>query len=216
MKSKTSNRTMHSFFSPDTNLFYKLFETDTLPCLEISGIRMHCFGKSSVLQTTKQMASFLSPLEGIVLDTCCGLGYTAIEIAKNSQVQKVYTFEIDSNVLELAKVNKPSAELFSSKKIVLKNSNVLDEIKNFDENFFDRILHDPPVISIAGELYGRPFYKELLRVLKKGGKLYHYTGLTGSKKGIDLIANTILRLEEIGFKNIVRVEEPAGIVCEKI
>ncbi len=216
MKSKTASRTMHSFFSPDTNLFYKLFETETLPCLEISGIRMHCFGKSTVLQTTKQMVSFISPLKGIVLDTCCGLGYTAIEIAKNPQVQKVYTFEIDSNVLELAKVNPASSELFSSKKIIMENESVLEKISFFPENFFDRILHDPPAISIAGELYGRPFYKELFRVLKEGGKLYHYTGLTGSKKGVDLIANTILRLEEIGFKNIVRVEEPAGIVCEKI
>ncbi len=162
------------------------------------------------------MSSFLSPLNGLVLDTCCGLGYTAIEIAKNPQVQKVYTFEIDSNVLELAKANSASSQLFSNKKISLENESVLEKIKNFPENFFDRILHDPPVISIAGELYGRPFYKELYRVLKKGGKLYHYTVLTGSKKGIDLVANTMLRLEEIGFKNIVRVEEPAGIVCEKI
>lgn len=177
---------------------------------------MHCFGKTSILQTTQKMVSALFPLKGTVLDTCCGLGYTAIEISRNPGVQKVFTFEIDSNVLELARNNPASSGLFSSKKIVLENASVLEKISGFPENFFDRILHDPPVISIAGELYGRPFYKELFRVLKKGGILYHYTGLAGKKSGKDIVSSTMKRLEEVGFKNLKKFEEPAGIICEKI
>jgi predicted methyltransferase len=118
--------------------------------------------------------------------------------------------------LELCRNNPSSSELFSSNKIVLENASVLEKISDFSDNFFDAILHDPPVISIAGELYGRPFYRELYRVLKHGGKLYHYTGLTGKKSGKDIVSSTMNRLEEVGFKNLKKFEEPAGIVCQKI
>jgi predicted methyltransferase len=37
-------------------------------------------------------------------------------------------------------------------------------------------LHDPPRFGIAGELYSRVFYDQLARVLKRKGKLFHYTG----------------------------------------
>lgn len=37
-------------------------------------------------------------------------------------------------------------------------------------------MHNPPRFSIAGELYGLDFYRALYRVLRRDGKLFHYTG----------------------------------------
>ena len=203
-----------SFFSEETNKFYKLVSTSDLPYLEISGIRMHRtdFG---VKASAHEMVSQLNPLKGNVLDTCCGLGYTAIEIASSPEVRKVFVFEIDKNVLEMAKQNPFSKALFSGKKIVLANENVFEAIKKFPDNFFDRILHDPPRFSIARELYGRPFYKELFRALKPGGILFHYTGSPGIKKGIDFQGQTIRRLKEAGFSGLKKISAAGGILAIK-
>ncbi|MBI4053131.1 MAG: methyltransferase [Candidatus Diapherotrites archaeon] len=209
------HKTLFSFFSPETNRFYRLFETDSLPCLEISGVRMHCFKDSSVAETTKRMVFALGQLKGNVLDTCCGLGYTAIEIASRPGVNQVCTFEIDQNVLEVARNNPASAKLFSDKKIVVRLEDAAEGIKSFPGRHFDAILHDPPSISIAGELYGRPFYAGLFRVLKNCGTLFHYTGQTGEKSGKDLPASTMKRLQETGFVQCKRFENPAGVVCRK-
>jgi len=37
-------------------------------------------------------------------------------------------------------------------------------------------LHDPPRFGLAGELYSQAFYDHLARVLRPGGRLFHYTG----------------------------------------
>ncbi|HLD58088.1 MAG TPA: RsmD family RNA methyltransferase [archaeon] len=203
-----------SFFSENTNKFYRLVETRDLPFLEISGIRMHCTGES-VRKSTHAMVSQLFPLKGKVLDTCAGLGYTAIEIASHAEVEKVFSFEIDSNVLEIARQNQFSKELFENKKIFLENADVFLAVKKFPENFFDRILHDPPRFALAGELYGRPFYKELFRVLKYGGILFHYTGNPGQKSGRDFKGGVIKRLQEAGFSGMERIPEAQGIRAKK-
>ncbi|MDD5163457.1 MAG: methyltransferase [Candidatus ainarchaeum sp.] len=203
-----------SFFSKETNKFYNLVSTKDFPCLEISGIRMHCVEKG-VKASASAMVRQIFPLKGKVLDTCCGLGYTAIMIASHPNVEKVFTFEIDANVLEIAKQNPFSKGLFENKKIFLENKNVFDAIKKFPDNFFDRILHDPPRFALARELYGRPFYCELYRALKKGGILFHYTGSPGEKKGIDFQGNAIKRLKETGFAEMTRIPEGQGIKAVK-
>ena len=38
------------------------------------------------------------------------------------------------------------------------------------------LLHDQPRFGIAGELYSQVFYDQLARVLRSGGRLFHYTG----------------------------------------
>ena len=60
-------------------------------------------------------------------------------------------------------------------------SDILDIIGELPNNYFDYIIHDPPRFSLAGELYSYNFYKELYRVLRKGGKMFHYTGSPGEK-----------------------------------
>lgn len=206
--------TLIAFFDEKTNRFYKLSKTDDWPCLEFSGIRMHCT-KVGVRKSTHQMVSQLRPLQGICLDTCAGLGYTAIEMAKQGAVEKVYCFENDINVIEIAKQNGFSRGLFENKKIELRNEDVIEGLKEFPDNFFDRILHDPPRISIAGDLYSREFYKELCRVLSPDGILFHYTGMPWQKSGTDFMKSTMARLKEAGFEKVWRREEAQGIIAKK-
>ena len=49
-------------------------------------------------------------------------------------------------------------------------------IQSFADAAFDRIVHDPPTLRLAGDLYSGEFYVDLFRVLRRGGRLYHYLG----------------------------------------
>lgn len=181
MEKAKENKEKIQFYSEKTKKFYQLFPTKTIPTLKISGVPMHRFTKIDPLQDTLLKIEAAKP-KGIVLDTCCGLGYTAIFSAKKPKVEKVYSFEKDENVLKMAKLNEASKELFENKKIMLKQADVLEEIKNFSDDFFDTIIHDPPTFKLAPELYSEKFYKELSRVLKKKGRLWHYCPVPGKLK----------------------------------
>jgi len=200
-----------SIFSEETNKFYKLVPTQDWPTLEISGIRMHVTKKMSPREDTMQKISFISPGIGTILDTCTGLGYTA-KVASNTAVL-VFTFEKDKNVIELQKINPWSKEIFGNPKIKNFQGDVYEEIKNFKACYFDNIIHDPPRQALATLLYSQDFYNELFRVLKKSGKIYHYTGDPGSKRGIDIRTGIIKRMEKTGFCKIKRVYN--GLVAQK-
>ena len=188
-------------FSEQTNKFYKLVPTQDAPTLEISGIRMHVTKEMTPMEDTKKKIESVMPINGIVLDTCMGLGYTAILASKTADL--VMTFEKDENVLEIAHLNPWSKELFDNKKISIIKSSVFDEIKVLKSSMFDAVIHDPPRLSLATELYSLEFYKQLFRVLKKDDKLYHYTGSPGSKfRKINLAKNVGKRLRLAGFKEI--------------
>jgi len=188
-------------FSDETNKFYKLVPTKDAPTMEISGIRMHVTKEMSPMEDTSKKIESISPFKGIVLDTCMGLGYTAIAASK--QADLAITCEKDENVMEMARLNPWSKELFSNKKINILKTNIFDEIKVFKSSMFDAIIHDPPRLSLASELYSLNFYKQLFRVLKNNGKMYHYTGSPGSKnRKINLAGNVSKRLKQAGFRNI--------------
>ena len=191
-------------FSNETNKFYKLVPTKDAPTIEISGIRMHATKDMTPMEDTKRKIESIAPIHGIVLDTCMGMGYTAIASSKLAEF--VITCERDENVLEIAKYNPWSQELFNNKKISVLKTNVFDEIKIFKSQMFDVVIHDPPRLTLATELYSLEFYKQVFRVLKNNGKLYHYTGSPGSKfRHINLIGNVSKRLKQAGFKNIEEV-----------
>ena len=64
----------------------------------------------------------------------------------------------------------------------------------------DAILHDPPRFGIAGELYSQAFYNQLARVLKRRGKLFHYTGTPNKLgSGRDVPNEVTARLRRAGF-----------------
>jgi uncharacterized protein len=64
----------------------------------------------------------------------------------------------------------------------------------------DALLHDPPRFGIAGELYSQAFYDQLARVLRRGGRLFHYTGSPNKlTSGRDVPREVATRLEKAGF-----------------
>ncbi|MBI4441545.1 methyltransferase [Candidatus Woesearchaeota archaeon] len=201
-------------FSPETNKFYKLYPTADWPTIEISGTRMHRVTKVTPKMDTEMKIRLVSPVKGACLDTCTGLGYTAIGLL-HAGAAHVTTVEHDSNCLEIARHNPWSQELFSSPQIVQKKRDVAELIVKMKTASFDRIVHDPPSFALAGQLYSLDFYKQLYRVLKQDGKLYHYTGRVGAvRSGRDIIGEVSRRLKQAGFR-IRREEETLGVSCTK-
>jgi len=199
------------WFSDETNKYYKLVPTKDAPTIEISGIRMHVTKEMTPMEDTKKKIESISP-RGMVLDTCMGLGYTAIMASKYADF--VITCEKDENVIEIARLNPWSKELFGNKRISILKASVFDEARIMKSNMFDAVIHDPPRLSLATELYSLDFYRQLFRVLKKEGKLYHYIGSPGSKnRRINLARNVGKRLRSAGFSNIKAAHY--GLTAEK-
>ena len=124
------------------------------------------------------------------------------------------TCERDGNVIEIAEHNPWSIELFNNKKISILKTDVFEEIKSFKSGMFDAIIHDPPRLSFASELYSLDFYKQLFRALKNNGKMYHYTGRPGSKnRKINLVGNVSKRLKQAGFRNTQKAHY--GLIAAK-
>ncbi|ASJ13405.1 class I SAM-dependent methyltransferase [Thermococcus thioreducens] len=194
--------------------FYKLVPTIP-PTIEINGIRMHRTKEVNPLQDTRNKVNAVKPKEGeTVLDTCMGLGYTAIESAKRGAY--VITIEKDPHVLELARINPWSRELFTGGKIQVIQGDAFEVVKKFNDESFDVVIHDPPRFSLAGQLYSEEFYRELYRVLKPGGRLFHYVGNPGKKyRRKDLQRGVMERLRKAGFVGVKRVEEALGVVARK-
>ncbi len=210
-----ARRVLYRHFSPETNLLYVLFEEDDdLPNLEISGVRMKSAAPDieSVLQASLRT---LSPLAGVCLDTCGGLGYSAIAMARDPRVVRVHCFEHDPNVLEAAHHNPASAGLFENPKIDLRLADVFEALDGYPDDTFDRIFHDPPRVSLAGELYSSAFYEKLFRVLRAGGRLFHYTGSPGEKSGKRTRVGIVRRLSEAGFTGVRERPEAQGVSAIK-
>ncbi len=194
--------------------FYKLVPTIP-PTIEINGIRMHRTKNTNPLRDTRSKVDTVKPREGeTVLDTCMGLGYTAIEASKRGAY--VITIEKDKNVIELAKINPWSRELFTGGRIQVIHGDAFEVVKKFNDESFDVIIHDPPRFSLAGQLYSEEFYRELFRVLKPGGRLFHYVGNPGKRyRRKDLQKGVMERLRRVGFIGVKRVEEALGVVARK-
>jgi len=157
----------------------------------------------------------LGNIYGIVLDSCTGLGYTAILAARNRRVRKVITIEKDENVVAIARQNPYSRELFENEKIECIIGDVYHEIRRFGDENFNLIIHDPPRISIAPELYSLEFYKQLFRVLKADGKVMHYVGRPGIRQGKRYLKGIMRRLRLAGFSRIKRDEASLSLIIEK-
>jgi len=205
------------FYSEKTKKHYLLFSTKTIPTLKISGVAMHRFVRIDPLTDTLLKIKAANP-RGIVLDCCAGLGYTAIYSARKKEVKKVFTFEKDENVAELLNINEHSKEIFLNKKIEFKIKDISDAIKEFDREFFDCIIHDPPTFKMAPDLYSSNFFKELYRVLKKKGTLWVYCPKPGKLRGRDKVfLNSIKRklVNDAGFRFVRYDEASCGFICRK-
>lgn len=202
-------------FSEALSRHYSLFPTAGAPTLLIGGFSMHRIKDTDPLRDTLAKVRAAAPLRGRVLDTSTGLGYTAIEAAKVPAVEEVVTIELDPTTLAIARDNPWSRRLFTDPKIRQVVGNSYDVVQEFPPESFTRIIHDPPVFSLAGELYSGAFYRELFRILRRGGRLFHYIGNLDSKGGGGVARGAIRRLKESGFARVDRRQDAFGVVATK-
>lgn len=197
--------------------YYKLapVRPGSPPTLEIDGIHMHRVKDVDPGEDTRIKVAAVGVRRGDrVLDLCTGLGYTAIESLRRG-ASMVVTVEVDENVLSMAAVNPWSWGL-ESDRVVVVLGDAYEAVKHMPDNYFDRVIHDPPRLTAStGHLYSLGLYLELLRVLRPGGRLFHYTGDPGRLKGLNLPGRVASRLRDAGFEAVRVVERAQGVVARK-
>ncbi len=199
-------------YSEITNRVVALMPTSGAPTITLSGIAMHRIRGIDPWTDTKLKLKAIGRIRGKVLDVCTGLGYTAIQASE--QAESVLTVELDPTVLETAAMNPWSRELFESEKITAVIGNAADIVAGMPAGWFDFVIHDPPLFGLAGELYSLQFYKMLWRVLRKGGRLFHYVGNPDSKMSGNVTKGAANRLQEAGFR-VIRKPAAFGLLALK-
>ncbi len=193
--------------------FYKLkaLKENVAPTLEISGIHMHNISSTDPWSDAERKVKLVNVGKGFkALDIGTGLGYTAIHLARKGA--EVISIEKDPNVIEIAEYNPWSREL-ARPEITLLLGDAFSLLDYFPVGEFDVAIHDPPRFSLAGSLYSLNFYVKLRRVLRRGARVYHYTGAPGKYKGLNFQAGIAKRLRLAGFR-VVKVIKDYGIVAE--
>ena len=201
------------YFSEETNRLYSLMPTSKAPTMLVSGIPMHRIKGTDPMRDTQEKIKAIKPVVGVVLDTATGLGYTAIRAAETADL--VVTIELDPVALEVARRNPWSQGLFDNPKIMQIIGDSFERVAEQEAEGFNRIIHDPPAFSLAGDLYSGAFYQQLYRVLHPGGRLFHYIGDPKSKSGRNITAGVVARLQATGFRTIKRVPRAFGVVGYK-
>jgi uncharacterized protein len=173
------------------------------PTFEIDGIKMLPTAKESPFEDARRKVALVEPRGKQLLDTCGGLGYFAA-CCLEAGVVHMQSFEKNADVLWLRTLNPWSPdpeEPSNGGRLQLTHADVSQAITQLADASVDALLHDPPRFGIAGELYSQVFYDQLARVLRRGGRLFHYTGspnkLTSDR---DVPREVSKRLEKAGFK----------------
>ena len=171
------------------------------PTFEIDGIKMLPTSKESPVDDARRKVALVQPAGMRVLDTCGGLGYFAA-CCLDAGVASIQSFEKNEDVLWLRALNPWSPDpATSGGRLQLAHADVSKAIMALPDAGFDAVLHDPPRFGIAGELYSQAFYDQLARVIKRGGRLFHYTGTPNRlTSGRDLPREVARRLEKSGFR----------------
>jgi predicted methyltransferase len=194
--------------------YYKLVPTTGAPLLEISGVKMHISKGTDPFTSASAMAEQAVSQGDRVLDCCSGLGYAAIA-AYRLGAQEVLTIELSPEVMGL-RVQNPWSRDLANAGIEQRQGNSYKLILTMADASFDSVIHDPPRFSLAGELYSEEFYSEIYRVLRKGGKLFHYTGNPHViKTGSRFVDGVIRRLKSAGFRNVKKIEHLMGVSAQK-
>ena len=173
------------------------------PTFEIDGIKMLPTSKESPFEDARRKVALVEPRGKVLLDTCGGLGYFAA-CSLEAGVAQIQSFEKNPDVLWLRTLNPwspdPDAPTAGGR-LQLAHADVSQAITQIADASVDALLHDPPRFGIAGELYSQVFYDQLARVLRRNGRLFHYTGspnkLTSDR---DVPREVAKRLEKAGFK----------------
>jgi uncharacterized protein len=167
------------------------------PTFEIDGIKMLPTAEVSPYVDAQRKVELIQPRGKVILDTCGGLGYFAAW-CEQGKARQVLSFEKNPDVIWLRTMNPWSPASVTS--LILAQQDVTLAVTQLASRSVDAILHDPPRFGIAGELYSQTFYDELSRVLKRRGRLFHYTGspnrLTTGRNVPNEVGN---RLRNAGF-----------------
>jgi len=173
------------------------------PTFEIDGIKMLPTSKESPFEDARRKVALIEPRGKMVLDTCGGLGYFAA-CCLEAGVAHIHSLEKNADVLWLRTLNPWSPDpdsVASGGRLQLNHADVSQAIAQIADASVDALLHDPPRFGIAGELYSQVFYDHLARVLRRGGRLFHYTGSPNKlTSGRDVPNEVAKRLEKAGFK----------------
>jgi predicted methyltransferase len=199
----------------------KLVPTDWgAPTFEIDGIKMLPTSKDSPFEDARRKVALIEPRGKIVLDTCGGLGYFAA-CCLAAGVARVDSFEKNADVLWLRTLNpwSPDPDQYGSDasasggRLKLRHADVSQAISQIASASVDALLHDPPRFGIAGELYSQAFYDQLARVLRRGGRMFHYTGSPNKlTSGRDVPREVARRLEKAGFKTQLALD---GVLAKR-
>lgn len=208
---KLKDRTLYWFDGEDwmpisrySGSLIKLVPTEWgAPTFEIDGIKMLPTAKLSPVEDARRKVELVQPRGKRLLDTCGGLGYFAACALEQGAAQ-ILSFEKNPSVHWLRGLNPWSPDPDSAEaagRLELRQGDVSLAIADLPEAGFDAALHDPPRFGIAGELYSQAFYDQLARVLKPGGRLFHYTGAPNRlTSGRDVPREVARRLDKAGFK----------------
>jgi len=167
------------------------------PTFEIDGIKMLPTAHTSPYADAERKVELIQPRDKVVLDTCGGLGYFAAWCVRG-RARQVLSFEKAADVIWLRSLNPWSPEIGNG--LTLTHGDIVEQICALSSDSVDAILHDPPRFGIAGELYSQSFYEQLRRVLRRKGRLFHYTGTPNKlTSGRDVSNEVTQRLRRCGF-----------------
>jgi predicted methyltransferase len=200
-------------YSDETDRYYSLYPTQLAPTMLLSGLPMHRIKDTDPHHDTLAKVKAASLTRGRALDTCTGLGYTAIEAAKVAE--HVTTIELDPAAQTVARLNPWSQALFDNPRITRVMGDVAEEIERFDDASFSRVIHDPPMFALGGDLYSSTFYTQMHRVLEPGGRVFHYIGDLESASGSRVARGAVERLKRAGFHRVTPRPEAFGLVATK-
>jgi predicted methyltransferase len=183
----------------------KLVPTDWgPPTFEIDGIKMLPTARVSPYADAERKVRLIEPRGKEILDTCAGLGYFAAW-CRELGARRVDSYEKHPDVIWLRSLNPWSPDNHGTPDragvLRLTEGDIAERIHLLPEASVDAILHDPPRFGIAGELYSQSFYGALARVLRRRGRLFHYTGTPNKlTSGRDVPNEVATRLRRAGFR----------------
>jgi uncharacterized protein len=185
-----------------TSALVKLVPTEWgPPTFEIDGIKMLPTAKVSPYADAERKVSLIEPRGKTILDTCGGLGYFAAWCLRG-QAAQVMSYEKNPDVIWLRGLNpwSPENDSETDGRLTLTQGDIAEQVASLPDGSVDAILHDPPRFGTAGGLYSQVFYDQLARVLKRKGKLFHYTGAPNKlTSGRDVPNEVATRLRRAGF-----------------
>ena len=142
---------------------------------------------------------FIKKIKGKLLDVGCAYGFFLKHVNSNG---------VETYGLDISKVAVKKASKFCKKISIQSACNIC-----FKDNVFNCITAFDVLEHLENP---QEFLSEVYRVLKPGGKLFHYTPLPGVKRGRNFPDKVKAKLKSVGFGNIKYFSPAQGLLCFKI